>query len=105
MICRECHTPFDADDGDDRMERLPYGEGYALYCAGVACPHCGSEQVEEERECSHCEQECSQDELEDGLCRLCVEETIESLRWLWSSLTPAQRVWASEHTEWMDGSC
>ncbi len=101
MICQECRAVFCAEDGCATVDRMPYGEATADYVGGVTCPQCGSENVEDEHECRQCEQECSSCELEDGLCRLCVEETTESLKWLWNSLTPAQQAWASEHTEWM----
>jgi len=102
MICRECQMPFDAEDSEAVFDRVPYGESDVYACSGTVCPHCGSEWVEDERMCLHCEQEYARSELEDGLCAMCVEETVESLHWLWNSLSPAQQTWASEHMEWME---
>ena len=101
MMCRDCRAVFDADDGCAVYDRVPYGEREVHCDAGIVCPQCGSTNVDEEHECRQCERECSSHELDEGLCRLCVEETTEALGWLWNSLTPAQRAWACEHTEWM----
>lgn len=103
MICRECAACFDLDECATVAESMPYGDGYARELQGVLCPQCGSSRVDEERVCSSCEQVCSPHEMEEGLCRLCVEETTQTLEWMWDMLSPAQKRWAGEHTDWMEG--
>ncbi len=102
MICRECASRFDLCDCTVVSEAMPYGEGGVVVPQGACCPQCGSPRVDEERACAVCEQECAAHELEDGLCRLCAEETTQTLSWMWDMLSPAQKRWAGEHTDWME---
>ncbi len=102
MICRECAAHFETYECARVCDTTPYGDGCVDALSGMACPLCGSTQVDVACECAVCEQEFAPTELEDGLCRLCAEETSQSLSWMWDMLAPAQKRWACEHTAWMD---
>lgn len=102
MICRECAARFEPGECSVVFGAMPYGEGCAYEWQGARCPQCGSTRLDEEGTCAVCEQECAAQEMEDGVCRLCAEETLQTLVWMWDMLSPAQKEWACEHTDWME---
>ncbi len=100
MMCRVCGGRFDEDDMMPVCDSHPYGDGYACEQGEFTCPDCGASLVQEGY-CKECGEEVPHPELEEGLCRLCVEETKESLEWMWGMLSPCQQMWAQANTEWM----
>ncbi len=108
MMCRVCSQRFE----DTRIKRIydeyPYGDGYEAVCTNGVCPCCGSEEIVEEARCLQCGEDVSDADLVNGFCRFCAEELEQTLDWIVSMLTPAQRRWMADHPEWVergDGVC
>lgn len=102
MMCRVCGGRFEPQELRTAYEAVPYGEGVCDCPAEAVCPDCGAAAVCEEYGCAQCGEEIPSAELNDGLCRLCVEDLHETLDWMWEMLSPVQKRWATEHTDWMD---
>ncbi len=102
MICQVCGARIAPEDWDTAMDRVPYGEGEVEMRGGVLCPVCGSEAVSIAEECLECGGDFAKEELDGGLCRLCVAALNESLDWMWDQLSVPQRQWAAMHPEWME---
>ncbi len=100
MMCRVCGGRFDDQELSPVYDRHPYGDGYAYEQGDISCPDCGADLVQEGY-CKGCGEEVPHLELEEGLCRMCVEETMDSLEWMWGALSLHQRMWACANTEWM----
>ncbi len=100
MMCRVCGGRFDDRDVAVSGQRVAYGDGYVTEETGYDCPNCGA-ALSVEGYCRECGDEVPQNELEEGLCRLCTEETKESLEWMWGMLSPSQKAWARSHEYWM----
>lgn len=102
MMCRQCGGRFERSELSVTHDLHPYGDGVVEEMMQVVCPDCGADELYEEHGCAQCGEEWSSSELEDGLCRLCIEELLETLDWAWTMLSPAQKRWAAEHTAWME---
>lgn len=102
MMCRVCRGRFEPGELGTVCDTYPYGDGVCEQVTTVVCPDCGSDEIVEMHCCAECNGEFDETELRDGLCRVCEEELLQTLDWAWAMLTPAQKVWATANTAWMD---
>ena len=100
MICRMCGERFAQERTKDGYDAYPYGERYERICTHGVCPVCGADDFEREAVCLQCGEEVNEADVSDGFCRFCTEELEQTLDWICSMLTPAQRRWIHEHPDW-----
>jgi len=99
MICRVCGGRIADRDVLGGYDEHPYGNGFAVECTHAVCPECGSDELSEEQCCVECGEEVAVGDLTGGFCRYCMEEMEQTLEWIRSMLSPAQRRWMAEHPE------
>ena len=102
MICQVCGGRFEGSEMNVLYESVPYGDTFLRREAACCCPECGSEHISEECCCEECSAATAEEELEEGLCRLCAEEAQQAIEWMWGMLSPAQRRYAVSHIDRMD---
>lgn len=102
MMCRVCGGSFEETELHTAFDAIPYGEGIVEQETNLCCPECGSQELCEEGYCCECATEVPSQELEDGLCRVCVEEAKDTLEWMWGMLSAAQQHWALHHAKRTD---
>lgn len=102
MMCHVCKGCFEPEEVGVVRDEYPYGEGVCEQVTTVVCPHCGSEELTDERCCEECGGAFDELDLVDGLCGVCREELLQTLEWVWAMLTPAQKQWAALNTAWME---
>ena len=99
MICRVCGCRAADSDLVGGYDEYPYGEGVVRECTHAVCPECGADDLSEEQCCIECGEEVASEDLADGFCRFCMEELGQTVEWLRSMLSPAQRRWIAEHSD------
>ena len=102
MICNVCGEQFADSQIRRGYDDYPYGERLVTVCTHGVCPVCGSDDLRDECVCAQCGEEVLETDMNDGFCRYCAEETEQTLDWMCSMLSPAQRRWIMEHPEWIE---
>ena len=102
MMCRSCGEKFDAADLLTAKEYVPYGEGVTTRMTQLLCPECGSDEVVRDMTCAQCGEQFPDSDIEHGLCRFCTAELHDTMEWVRSMLSSAQRAWVAEHPEWAE---
>lgn len=93
MICKNCNAVFPVCDADTIRDETG---------RWLACPECGSDQLDEEALCRDCSSPTARAELDNGLCAVCAEETELCVRWFVDMLTDAQLDWLCKHMELLE---
>ena len=71
--CVECGHIF--EDGEEAIWEEPKGEYWGIPCSQEmsGCPVCGG-NYEETDKCKICRAECTEDELNGGVCKKCIDD-------------------------------
>ena len=100
MKCQCCGESF--AQMRDGYDDIPYGARYERVSTHTVCPFCGAQETEEEYLCAQCGEEVCESDMSDGFCRFCAQDLEQTLEWMCSMLTPAQREWMRMHPEWVE---
>ena len=84
--CNNCDSYFDDEDFRVVEQGVPYGEGSA-YFSEYQCPYCHSNDIEDCKRCSVCEEHCAESQLvyndivDDDVCPYCDERLNKEGKW------------------------
>lgn len=81
-VCNRCGETFSLDEG----RTMHFEEGDF-----TACPHCGSDDIEEGKRCKICRTIHYEFDLDGGICKDCFDDAVSSYKSLLRSLMPWER--------------
>lgn len=99
LICNNGHV-FDESEAESIFDRVGerYSDGYYI----SICPHCHEDEITEAERCDRCGKYTFEDEVIDGLCLSCREDTVQRFYEATKDLTEEEREFITENLDFDD---